>query len=129
MFKPAHGIGGNGILAITVRMGERFRKATRGAFVSAQLPRRRGKRELIPTIPVENLMAVRIIVAGTHAFGAASLVQIEPWLRSGELAVVPFRVSWLRLDYRLIFLASRSLSPAAEAITTLVRRIGREALP
>ncbi|TVP82265.1 LysR family transcriptional regulator [Thioalkalivibrio sp.] len=81
--------------------------------------------DLIPPILVEDLTAMRTIVAGTDAFGLASPVQIEPWLRSGELAVVPFRASWLRLDYGFIFLASRSLSPAAEAFTTLVRGIER----
>jgi len=40
--------------------------------------------------------------------------------------VVPFRASWLRLDYGFIFLASRSLSPAAMAFTTLVRAIERD---
>jgi DNA-binding transcriptional LysR family regulator len=82
--------------------------------------------DLIPPILVEDLTAIRTIVAGTDAFGLASPVQIEPWLRSGELAVVPFRASWLRLDYGFIFLASRSLTPAAEAFTTLVRQIERE---
>jgi len=82
--------------------------------------------DLIPPILVEDLTAMRTIVGGTDAFGVASPFQIEPWLRSGELAVVPFRASWLRLDYGFIFLASRSLSPAAEAFTTLVREIERE---
>ena len=82
--------------------------------------------DLIPPILVEDLTAMRTIVAGTDAFGAASPVQIEPWLRSGELAVVPFRASWLRLDYGFIFLASRSLSPAAETLTAVVRRIEQE---
>ncbi len=82
--------------------------------------------DLIPSILVEDLNAMRTIVAGTDAFGAATPVQIEAWLRTGELAVVPFRASWLRLDYGFIFLASRSLTPAAEAFTVLVRQIERE---
>ena len=82
--------------------------------------------DLIPSILVEDLNAMRTIVAGTDAFGAASPVQIEPLLRSGELAVVPFRASWLRLDYGFIYLASRTLTPAAEAFTVLVRQVERE---
>jgi len=82
--------------------------------------------DLIPPILVEDLAAMRTIVSGTNAFGAASPVQIEPWLRSGELALIPFRASWLRLDYGFIFLAARSLAPAAEAFATLVREIEPE---
>jgi DNA-binding transcriptional LysR family regulator len=82
--------------------------------------------DLVPPILVEDLTAVRTLVANSDAFGSATPVQLEPWLRSGELAVVPFRASWLRLDYGFIFLASRSLTPAAAAFTTLVREIERD---
>jgi len=82
--------------------------------------------DLIPPILLEDLTAARTVVAGTDAFGLASPLQIEPWLRSGVLAVVPFRASWLRLDYGFIFLASRSLSPVAEAFTAMVRQIEHE---
>jgi len=85
--------------------------------------------DLIPPILVEDLSAVRTLVANSDAFGSATPVQVEPWLRSGELAVVPFRASWLRLNYGFIFIASRSLSPAAEAFTELVRRIEQEIEP
>jgi DNA-binding transcriptional LysR family regulator len=79
--------------------------------------------DLLPPILLEDLTAARTVVCGTDAFGLASPLQIEPWLRSGELAVAPFRASWLRLDYGFIYLASRSLSPAAEAFTASVRAI------
>jgi DNA-binding transcriptional LysR family regulator len=82
--------------------------------------------DLIPPILLEDLTAVRTVVARTDAIGLASPLQIEPWLRSGELATVPLRASWLRLDYGFIFLTSRSLSPATEAFTALVRQIERE---
>jgi DNA-binding transcriptional LysR family regulator len=85
--------------------------------------------DLVPPILVEDLTAARTLVANTDAFGSATPVQLEPWLRSGELAVVPFRASWLRLEYGFIFLASRSLSPAAEKFTELVRRIEQEIEP
>ena len=85
--------------------------------------------DLIPPILVEDLTAVRTLVANSDAFGSATPVQVQPWLRSGELAVVPFRASWLRLNYGFIFIASRSLSPAAEAFTELVRRIEQEVEP
>ena len=83
--------------------------------------------DLNPPILLDDLTSVRTIVAGTDALGAATPLQIEPWLSSGELSVVPFRASWLRLDYGFIVLASRSLSPVAEAFTELARQIEREA--
>jgi DNA-binding transcriptional LysR family regulator len=82
--------------------------------------------DILPPILLEDLSAARTVVARTDAFGAASPLLIEPWLRSGELAVLPFRASWLRLDYGFIYLASRSLSPAAEAFCTAVREVERE---
>jgi len=81
--------------------------------------------DLFPPVLVEDLTAVRTIVANTDAIGVASPLQIESSLRSGELAVVPLRASWLRLDYGFISLAARSLSPAAEAFMTLAREIDR----
>ena len=59
--------------------------------------------DLFPPILVEDLTAARTIVANTNAFGAATPVQLESLLRSGELAVVPFRASWLCLDYGFTF--------------------------
>lgn len=82
--------------------------------------------DLVPPILVEDLTAVRTLVANTDAFGAATPVQLESLLRSSELVVVPFRPAWLRLDYGFIFLESRSLSPAAAAFTALAREIERE---
>lgn len=79
----------------------------------------------LPRIQVEALTAVRAIVARTDAIGFATPVQLEPLLRRGEVAVIPFRASWLRLDYGFVYLASRSLSPAAEAFMDKVREIER----
>jgi DNA-binding transcriptional LysR family regulator len=82
--------------------------------------------DIFPPIVLEDLSAARTVVARSDAFGAASPLLIEPWLRSGELAALPFRASWLRLDYGFIYLESRSLSPAAEAFCAAVRGIERE---
>jgi len=79
--------------------------------------------DVYPPILVEDITAMCTIVASTDAFGAATPLQIEPLLRSGELSLVPFRASWLRLEYGVIRLASRSLSPAAEAFIERVMQI------
>lgn len=79
-----------------------------------------------PPIQVEELTAMRAIVAGTDAISFATPVQLEHLLQRDEVAAIPFRASWLRLDYGFFYLASRSLSPAAEAFMTRVRRIERD---
>jgi len=80
----------------------------------------------VPPIQVEDLRAMRTIVAGTDALSFATPLQLQPLLRAGEVAVVPFQAPWLRLDYGFFYLASRSLSPAAEAFMIEVRRIELE---
>ena len=80
----------------------------------------------VPKIKIDDLMAARAIVAGTDAFGFATAIQLESFLQRREVAAIPFRAPWLRLDYGFYYLASRSLPPAAEAFMTLVRQIERD---
>ena len=77
----------------------------------------------IPHVKVDDLTAMRTIVAGTDAFSFATPIQLESLLRSREVTVIPLRAPWLRLDYGFYYLASRSLSPATEAFMASVRRI------
>lgn len=79
--------------------------------------------DLIPMVEVDDLATARAVVQGSDAFSAATPVQIEPWLRSGELAVLAYRKPWLRLEYGFIYLEDRMLSPAAEVFMALVREI------
>lgn len=79
-----------------------------------------------PNIQVDDLTAVRAVVAGTDAFSFATPIQLEPYFQRGEVAMIPFRAPWLRLDYGFFYLASRSLSPAAEAFMGEVRQIERD---
>jgi DNA-binding transcriptional LysR family regulator len=78
---------------------------------------------LLPTVEVDDLATARAVVQSSDAFGAATPVQIEPWLRGGELAVLAYRKPWLRLEYGFIYLEDRMLSPAAEVFMALVREI------
>lgn len=77
--------------------------------------------DIFPPVVVEDLNAVCTIVGATDALGCSVPLAIEPRLRSGEIAVVPFRAPWLRVHYGFIRLASRSVSPAAAAFMDLVR--------
>lgn len=77
--------------------------------------------DIFPPVVVEDLNAVCSIVAATDGLGASVPVAIEPLLRSGEIAAVPFRAPWLRVHYGFIRLAARTVSPAAAAFMDLVR--------
>ena len=79
--------------------------------------------DLIPHVEVDDLATAHIIVLTSDAFSAATPLQIEPWLRSGEFGVLPWRVPGLKLDYGFISLKNRMLSPAAEQFMLFVRAI------
>jgi ethanolamine utilization microcompartment shell protein EutL len=50
-------------------------------------------------------------------------LQIEPALKSGAIAILPFHAPWLCTHYGFVSLRSRSLSPAAEAFKAVVKEI------
>jgi DNA-binding transcriptional LysR family regulator len=82
--------------------------------------------DLIPQVEVYELTTARALILVSDAFGIAAPLQIEPWLRSGELVVLPYRPSWLKLDYGFIHLSNRTLAPAARRFMAIVREIEAE---
>lgn len=82
--------------------------------------------DLIPLIEVGNMAEARTIVLASDAISATTLLQIEPWLHSGELGILPYRKPWMKLDYGFIYLRQRMLSPATEVYMQLVREIENE---
>jgi DNA-binding transcriptional LysR family regulator len=80
----------------------------------------------VPHVELDELTTARTIVLESDALSTATAVQLEPWLRSGQLRVLPFRANWLRLNYGFISLRDRMLSPAAELFMRLVRQIEAE---
>ena len=82
--------------------------------------------DLIPHVEVDDLATARTLVLASDVFGVATPVQIEPWLRSGEFCVLPYRPSWLTLDYGFIYLRNRTLAPAARRFMAIVREIEAE---
>ena len=82
-----------------------------------------GTGDLIPHVEVDELTTARSLILGSDAFGFAAPVQIEPWLRGGDLAVLPFRPPWLKLDYGFIYLRNRLPTPAAVRFMAVVREI------
>jgi len=82
-----------------------------------------GTGDLIPHVEVDELTTARSLILGSDAFGFAAPAQIEPWLRGGDLAVLPFRPPWLKLDYGFICLRNRLPTPAAVRFMAVVREI------
>lgn len=78
---------------------------------------------LLPSIEVDDFSSARLVVSGSHAFGTASPIQIEPWLARGELQIINFSADWLQLNYGFIYRRNRMLSPAAKAYMALVRNL------
>ncbi|MEA3302896.1 MAG: LysR family transcriptional regulator [Pseudomonadota bacterium] len=82
--------------------------------------------DLVPSIEVDELATARAVVRASNAFSVMTPLQIEPWLLSGEFAVLPFRAPWLKLEYGFIRLQKRMISPATELYMQLVREIEQE---
>ena len=79
--------------------------------------------DLVPSVELDNLTMVREIVERSDAFGTTTLVQIEPWLKSRSIGILPFRRRWLKLNYGFIYLRQHQLSPAAKLFMELTKRI------
>jgi len=69
--------------------------------------------DLVPSVEIDNLSMALSIIETSNAFGTATLVQIEPWLKSGSIKVLPYRREWLKLSYGFIYLRHHQLAPAA----------------
>jgi len=85
-----------------------------------------GHGDQTPHIEVDDLSTARTIVMGSDVLSTATALQLEPWVRGGQLRVLPFRANWLRLNYGFITLRDRMLSPAAELFMQRVRDIEAE---
>lgn len=84
---------------------------------------------LIPSVEVADLNTVRSIITGSNAIGAATPLQIQEQLSTGEFCVLPFWEPWLKLNYGFIFHRDRMRSPAAELFIETITRIEKEIGP
>ena len=82
--------------------------------------------DLIPHIEVDDVATAQVVVRESDAIGFATPLQFATWLGSGDLAVLPYRRPWLRLDYGFITLRGRMRAPAAERFMAIVREIEAE---
>jgi DNA-binding transcriptional LysR family regulator len=77
--------------------------------------------DLLPYIEVNDSATARTVVAASDVLGAATPVQIEAAVRSGELCVLPFRAPWLATEMGFVRLRGRALSSAAANYLQIVR--------
>jgi len=82
--------------------------------------------DLIPQAEVDDVATARAVVLASDALGVAPPMQIDPWLRSGELGVLSYQAPCLKLGYGFVYLKGRLLSPAAERFMEIVREIEPE---
>ena len=79
--------------------------------------------DLSPNLMLDSFSVVKAAVVAGDAIGLAPLTAIEPELRSGKLALVPFDAPWLHLSYGLFYARKRSLSRAAQLFVTQLRQV------
>jgi DNA-binding transcriptional LysR family regulator len=88
---------------------------------SAKVERETG--DLSPNLMLDSFSVVKAAVLAGDAVGLAPLTAIEPELRSGKLALVPFDAPWLHLSYGLFYPRKKSLSRAAQLFVTQLRQV------
>ena len=79
--------------------------------------------DLSPSLMLDSFAVAKAAVLAGDAVGLAPLAAIEPELRSGKLALVPFDAPWLHLSYGLFYARKRSLSRAAQLFVTQLRQV------
>ena len=75
----------------------------------------------IPKIIAPSLSTAFKLVKENDVIGVTPAILAWPHLERGELSVVPFRASWMHLNYGFMWQARRPLSSLAKAFMDLVR--------
>ena len=87
-----------------------------------------GNHKVIPRILVETFSAAKIVVLSGNALSAGPRQLIANELAGSSVVALPFAVPWLTLNYGIIWLRGRSLSPACLAFMLFVREIEQKEL-
>ncbi len=91
------------------------------ATPNARIQRETG--DLTPSLMLDSFSVVKAAVLAGDAVGLAPLTAIEPELRSGKVALVPFDAPWLHMSYGLFYPRKRTLSRAAQLFVTQLRQV------
>ncbi|MCK7491896.1 MAG: LysR substrate-binding domain-containing protein [Comamonadaceae bacterium] len=76
-----------------------------------------------PSLMLDSFAVAKAAVLAGDAIGLAPLTAIEPELRAGKVALVPFDAPWLHMSYGLFYPRKRSLSRAAQLFVTQLRQV------
>ena len=74
----------------------------------------------IPSVGCESLSMMKTIVLESDAVGLLPLNVVLPEVELGKLFVLPFVEPWMKVNFGIVRLAHRSLSPLAERFSELV---------
>ena len=78
-----------------------------------------------PRIQCQNLYAISRAVAASDAVGIATKAKLLPMVAEGHIAIIPFKATWLRTNYAIMYLRQRTLAPAAVAFRLEARQAER----
>ena len=77
----------------------------------------------MPAVLVGDLESTERVLARGIAIGPGLAWRRDPPGLADALVPIPFTAPWMRLDYGIIRLRDRSLSPAAQAFVDELRKI------
>ncbi len=82
--------------------------------------------DYLPPIKVDSIRLAKDAVLASDTVSLAPLAAIAEDLLSGALVALPVRTPWLQTNYGFVYLAGRSLSPAALAFMERMRAVEQE---
>lgn len=82
--------------------------------------------DYIPPLKMDSIRLAKDAVSVSDAVSLAPLASIAAELASGALAALPIKAPWLHTNYGFAHLKDRSLSPAALAFMTEIRKVELE---
>jgi DNA-binding transcriptional LysR family regulator len=106
---------------VSARIPQRIAVHVAKAMPFAKVDRDTG--DLAPSLMLDSFAVAKAAVLAGDAIGLAPLTTIEPELRSGKLALVPFDAPWLHMSYGLFYSRKRALSRAAQLFVTQLRQV------
>lgn len=78
--------------------------------------------DFVPAILVDDIHSAWLAVTESDGIGAAPREILQEALQRHEVCELPITLPWLRLNYGLIYLRNRTLSPAAHFLVDRIKR-------
>lgn len=84
--------------------------------------------EMVPAIELESMSGINRLIVNSDIICIATLTMFKYELQRGEVVVLPFRQDWMKSNYGIMTLKSRTKSPAADVFINEIYRIEKEVL-